>query len=349
MTANGIVRHDRAYYHCDNCHHGHFPFDHANGLRRDCLSSGARPLVCLAGTLAPFRDAAQDVLLRLGGIRIAASTARRATEAAGAALAARQHHGDIVAPAAPRQWDFTIEGHSHTAAYLGLDAFSVPMQGPKGAKAEHRMIYTAILYTPDKKHAHYLADFDLDRLAAQMRGAAVKLGLGRANQLIAISDAGNGLEEALRRNFWEDLTCVLDWYHASEHLHGYARCRWGEGEQATAWLEQAKGILYEQGGSKLLEYLRSLTVPNNAEAAQEHRKLIGYFQNNEHRTDYPSYRSHGWDVGSGPTEAACKIVGARLKGSGMRWAEHGAAEVAPLRALYHSGPQAWDAFFALSA
>ena len=68
--------------------------------------------------------------------------------------------------------------------------------------------------------------------------------------------------------------------------------------------------------------------------AEELRKLIGYFENNEHRTDYPSYRSHGWDIGSGPTEAGCKVVGARLKGSGMRWLEEGAAQVAPLRALY---------------
>jgi hypothetical protein len=78
------------------------------------------------------------------------------------------------------------------------------------------------------------------------------------------------------------------------------------------------------------------------------RKLIGYFANNEHRTDYPGYRSHGWDIGSGPTEAACKVVGARLKGSGMRWLEEGAAQVAPLRALYQSGTDVWDAFWALA-
>jgi hypothetical protein len=299
--------------------------------------------------LAPFRDAAQDVLLRLAGLRVSASTARRVTEQAGADLAARQRQGDVVAPAGPRRWDFTVEGHGHTAAYVGLDAFSVPIQGPKGAKADHRMIYTAVLYTPDKKHSHYLADFDLASLAAQMRLCAVKLGLGRANQLIAVTDAGNGLEEALRRNFWEDLLCILDWYHACEHLHDYVKVVYGEGEQAAAWVKQAKTVLYEQGGTKLLEHLRGLAVPGGAEAAQEHRKLIGYFSNNEHRTDYPSYRSHGWDIGSGPTEAACKIVGARLKQSGMRWVEHGAAEVAPLRALYHSGTHAWDAFFALSS
>src|SRR3954449_5067426 len=77
--------------------------------------------------------------------------------------------------------------------------------------------------------------------------------------------------------------------------------------------------------------------PPGAEVQEELRKLIGYFENNRHRTDYPTYRQNGWDIGSGPTEAGGKIIGERLKGSGMRWVEDGAATVATLRALYVSG------------
>lgn len=252
-------------------------------------------------------------------------------------------------PANLPAWDFAVEGHRPTVAYLGLDAFSVPMQRPGGGKADRRMLYTAVLYTPDKSSHHYLVDFDLDRLAAQMRQAAIRLGLGAAHQVIAISDGGNGLEEALRRHFRGDLLCILDWYHASQHLHDYAK-RWHARDAAAAqlWAQQAKGILYEQGGAALLEHLRQQVVPPDSEVAEELRKLIGYFQDNGHRTDYPGYRQRGWDIGSGPTEAACKVVGERLKGSGMRWLEEGASEVAPLRALYLSGAAAWDAFWALA-
>ncbi|MFO0843776.1 MAG: hypothetical protein U0797_15505 [Gemmataceae bacterium] len=102
-------------------------------------------------------------------------------------------------------------------------------------------------------------------------------------------------------------------------------------------------MLYDKGGTALLAHLDSQPIPAEPLVAEEWRKLIGYFKNNEHRTDYPTYRSHGYDIGSGPTEAGCKIVGARLKGSGMRWLEVGAAQVAPLRALYESGAAAWDA------
>ena len=93
--------------------------------------------------------------------------------------------------------------------------------------------------------------------------------------------------------------------------------------------------------------LQALELPPRTAAAvrEEWRKLIGYFENNRHRTDYPSYRAKGWDIGSGPTEAGCKIIGERMKGSGMRWVEDGAATVAALRALYVSGGTVWDGFW----
>lgn len=97
-----------------------------------------------------------------------------------------------------------------------------------------------------------------------------------------------------------------------------------------------------------MSHLRALELPAgaSAEVREELRKLVGYFENNEHRTDYPGYRGKGWDIGSGPTEAGCKIIGARLKGSGMRWVEDGAATVAAPRALYVSDGKVWGGFWA---
>lgn len=46
--------------------------------------------------------------------------------------------------------------------------------------------------------------------------------------------------------------------------------------------------------------------------------------------------------------AACKAAGARLEGSGMHGLGPGAAQAAPLRALYQSGATAWGAFWALA-
>lgn len=347
LTVHGEMHVRRAYYYCGRCKQSFLPYDDVVGLL-DEISPGLRPLVCLAGTLAPFQDAAQDVLKRFSGVRISESTVLRITEGEGERLRAQQRQGRIVEPIhAEPKWTESREGES-PAAYIGLDAFSVPMQESGGGKAEHRMLYTALLYTPKKEHTRYLVNFELDALAEQIRSQARAVGVTQVSQLIAVTDGGNGLEEALQRHLADNLTTILDWYHAAEHVCDFAKVLYAHDESSREqWATQAKTILYEKGGESFLAFLRALELPprTSDEAREEFRKLMGYFQNNRHRTDYPSYRAKGWDIGSGPTEAGCKIIGERLKGSGMRWVEDGAATVATLRALYVSGPSLWDGFW----
>jgi hypothetical protein len=298
--------------------------------------------------LAPFADAADDVLKRFSGVRVSASTVLRSTEGEGERLRAQQKEGRMVVPTQPEpKWSAARE-EGQPAAYVGLDAFSVPMQGVLATEAKHRMLYTALLYTPEKEHTRYLVDFELDGLAEQVRSQAGTLGIAEVSKLIAVTDGGNGLEDALQRNLADNLTTILDWYHAAEHLCDFAKSWHARDEDArTQWQDQAKGILYEQGGEALLTHLHALELPTGTspEIHEELRKLIGYFENNRHRTDYPTYRQKGWDIGSGPTEAGCKIIGERLRGSGMRWVEDGAVTVATLRALYVSGGKVWDGFW----
>lgn len=347
-TIHGDVQVSRAYYYCGRCHQSFIPYDDVLGMH-DEISPGLMPLVCLAGTLLPFVDAADDLLKRFAGVRLSASTVLRCTEAAGERLRAQQKEGRMVQPTQGEPgWKAPRDGEQ-PAAYVGLDAFSVPMQGPGASKEEHRMLYTALLYTPDKEHTRYLVDFDLDPLAEQVRSQAKALGIAQVSDLIAVTDGGNGLEEALERHLADNLTTILDWYHAAEHICDFAKVLHAQDETARqAWANDAKGILYERGGEALLTHLRAVVLPprTGAEVQEELRKVIGYFENNRHRTDYPTYRQRGWDIGSGPTEAGCKIIGERLKGSGMRWVEDGAGTVAALRALYVSGGKLWDGFWA---
>jgi hypothetical protein len=348
VTVHGEVELQRAYYYCLRCHQSYCPYDEVLGLD-DGISPGVRPLVCLAGTLVPFGDAAEEVLRRFADVRLSASTVLRCTEAAGERLRAQLKEGRMVQPTqAEPGWTAPREAGQPTA-YVGLDAFSVPMQGPGAGPAEHRMLYTALLYTPDKKHTRYLVDFELDDLAEQVRALAAACGVSAVDELVAITDGGNGLEEALRRHLADHLVTVLDWYHAAEHLGDFAAVLYARDEDARhAWARQAKDLLFEQGGAVLLAHLQAVVLPAGtpADVREALRQLIGYFEHNRHRTDYPSYRARGWDIGSGPTEAGCRIIGERLKGSGMRWAEDGAATVGALRALYVSGPKLWDGFWA---
>jgi hypothetical protein len=347
LTVHGELKIQRAYYYCGRCKQSFIPYDDAVGLV-DEISPGLMPLVCLAGTLTPFVDAAEDVLKRFSGVRVSASTVLRCTEGEGERLRAQLKEGRMVEPTQPEpKWTAPRE-EGQPAAYVGLDAFSVPMQGAEASKAEHRMMYTALLYTPGKEHTRYLVDFELDALAGQVRSQARALGISQVSELIAVTDGGNGLEEALQRHLADNLRTILDWFHAAEHICDFAKVWHARDEEAcTQWQHEAKDILYEQGGEALLAHLLALELPpgTSAEVQEELRKLIGFFENNRHRTDYPTYRQNGWDIGSGPTEAGCKIIGERLKGSGMRWVEDGAVTVAALRALYVSGGKLWDGFW----
>jgi hypothetical protein len=164
LAVHGELKIRRAYYYCGRRKQSFIPYDDVLGLV-DEISPGLMPLVCLAGTLLPFADAAEDVLKRFSGVRVSTSTVLRCTQGAGERLRAQQKEGRMVEPTqAEPKWTAEREA-AQPAAYVGLDAFCVPMQGVQASKAEHRMLYTALLYTPQKEHTRYLVDFELDALA----------------------------------------------------------------------------------------------------------------------------------------------------------------------------------------
>ena len=71
LSLMGTIRLPRAYYHCRSCGVGTFPWDDLLGLTRQALSPGARELVCIAGAVDSFAEAADVVLRKLSGLRFA--------------------------------------------------------------------------------------------------------------------------------------------------------------------------------------------------------------------------------------------------------------------------------------
>ena len=53
--------------------------------------------------------------------------------------------------------------------------------------------------------------------------------------------------------------------------------------------------------------------------------------------------ANGWQIGSGPTDATCKALTARLKGPGMRWDADNAEAIVALEALTQNGQ--WDLYW----
>jgi hypothetical protein len=219
------------------------------------------------------------------------------------------------------------------------------------------MAYVGLLYNPrseydDKRpephQVRYLAGFyELDELGLQLRRQAAQVGWDEAEQQIALSDGGAGLEEFFRKNF-PRAECILDFWHAKEHLVELAEAWFADDATAkSVWLGEQCHRLKHEGGGAVLRQLDAMDLGASSAAAREaHRAHAAYFRNHEHRMDYPRYLANGWQIGSGPVESACKtVVANRLKGSGMRWGSDGADALCHLRALYLSQPGQWDDFW----
>lgn len=294
------------------------------------------------------------MLPRMAGLRLAESSAERTTEAAGLRLSRQRAAGEVFAQA--RDWPWSKDAKGRACAYLSLDATGIGMQGEKGAAAEGRMAYVGLIYCPGEagqpaRERALAGLYELAELGAQMRRQGAQVGMDRADVWVALTDGGAGLEEFMGVYF-PRAQCVLDFYHAAEHLSDLAKVLYpGDQEQAAEVAGQWCHTLKHQGGAALLAVLEGLQVRGRkAEVREAHRRELGYVRNNVHRMDYPRYLADGWLIGSGHVESACKaVVGQRLKGNGMRWGEAGADAICHLRALFKSEKGQWEAFWGNAA
>lgn len=331
------------------------PWDRLLGLGASTLTPAASEVASIAGVQTSFAQSAETTLQKLCGLRLSESTVERVTEAAGERLA--KLLDEQVTFGENKPWAWQRDARGRRCAYVSLDATGVRQQGAGGAKADGRMAYVGMIYNPRSPHddqrpeshqVRYLAGFyELDELGLQLRRQAAQVGWDDAEQQIALSDGGNGLEEFFRKNF-PRAECILDFWHASEHLTELGLALYPDDEskrqkRVGAWCHQLK----HEGGDAVLTVLGALDLDNHPPPArQAYADCLRYFQNHKHRMDYPRYVANGWQIGSGSVESACKtVVANRLKGSGMRWGEDGSDAVCHLRALYLSQPGQWESFW----
>src|SRR5512133_1641326 len=156
---------------------------------------------------------------------------------------------------------------------------------------------------------------------------------------------------------WEFLerhtdTQVVDFWHAAEYLGKAASVLYrGQPAARQSWTDASCHTpKHEPGGAAtVLKQLKSLAkVRSWAKDDEDVQRAITYFTNQSGagRMDYAARVAKKEPIGSGVTEAACKvIVKQRLCCSGMKWKESGAAAVLSLRCLNHTtgrGDQFWS-------
>src|SRR6516165_3156619 len=100
----GAIDLERAYYHCRHCGHGAVPWDDVLGLDRAAATPGLREVICIAGAVDSFAEAAEVVLRKLAGVRVGESTVQRTSEATGRDIGVRLAAGATFGAARDWAW-----------------------------------------------------------------------------------------------------------------------------------------------------------------------------------------------------------------------------------------------------
>jgi hypothetical protein len=171
-----------------------------------------------------------------------------------------------------------------------------------------------------------------------MRRQAARIRLDQADEKVGNVDGAPWIRNQVERQGLPLDALGLDFYHLAENIHKARRLVFGEEdsagqEWAGALLHRFKHEGYEAVWEELLSWRCHLRNRGKRKAADT---LLAYVSERRDMIRYPEFQAKGWQIGSGPTEATCKTLTARLKGSGMRWdADNGEALMA-LEALSQS-------------
>jgi hypothetical protein len=259
-----------------------------------------------------------------------------------------------VAMAKEEIWEYALpaSGEPVRTVTIGMDGTCLLMC--EGGWRE-TMVGTIGLYDRDgeRQHTVYLAATPeygkatfLDRLEREI--GRVKAAYPEA-RYVGLADGAKGNWEFLCRHTEAQ---VIDFWHAAEYLSDAADALFARDPGAKRpWLESSCHRLKHEAGAarQLIRDLRRMAAEKGV--ALDHPDVgaaITYFTNQSKagRMDYPPLVESKTPIGSGVTEAACKVlVKQRLCGSGMRWKEPGAAAVLSVRCLTYT-TERWSQFWA---
>jgi len=214
----------------------------------------------------------------------------------------------------------------------------------EGAEVKNAVLYTAKAAVQEmpsrgcllhKTYVSYLGHWML--FAPLLWLTMLRLRFDQAKLLVVLSD---GAEWIRSLGTWLPMRgrvlLILDFYHAAHRAWEVARQLYGDrtdkcAAQARKWC----GAIELGGVQYVIDELKELKVLNaeRAKVAEAVADLVGYYEHNRDRMQYPEYTKRGLRISSGIVESAnFHVTGARLKQQGMRWTEKAARELALLRA-----------------
>lgn len=269
------------------------------------------------------------------GVAVSEATARRYTEAAGAAYEAVQD-----AAVGRLEHDVPPAGAGPDKVLVSVDGALVPLVG--GTWAEVKTVAIGVIGAPVRRgedwvvHTNQLSYFSRMVEAGEFSRLALveiqRRGVENAGQVIAVMD-GAEWEQRFVDYHCPAAVRILDFPHAAERLSQVGDAVWGPGHEAGRhWFEQQAHGLKHAGPAAVLAELHTLVEQHPGQAVIAEN--LTYLEKREAHLHYPEYQAQGWPIGSGAVESGNKVVvEARFKGAGKHWAPPHVNPMAALRDL----------------
>jgi hypothetical protein len=202
-------------------------------------------------------------------------------------------------------------------------------------------------YDPSHRHQYAVGTSGNHQvLGRMMRREGKKLRLDQADIAYSVTDGADWIVRQYRDKLPMLKANILDYYHLREHLIKASQVVFGvDSPEGRRWREQISEVILNQGPVEALEHIASLSKALRAVGKRKALKqLIGYIGSRLEMLDYPRFGRANYQIGSGPTEAFCKTLTTRLKGSGMRWDKVHAEALMALESVRCSG--LWQTYWA---
>ena len=342
------------------------------------VTPGVREMACRENRCAGGFDQAASNLARTAQIKLSGEQLRLVVEAEGRRVQTLQQAAALdtawtAADCVVRENGREVPGK--TRVYTGMDGVMVPVimhaekvkrraavktkrqkcgkkRRPlpplkKGADNAWKEFKVIDFYSEGNEHQH-VAVTHRNHVAAGkiLRREADRLGFRQASERVANVDGAPWIREQLTHHLAELDGLGLDFYHLSENVHRARRSVYGEESPAgQTWVNELlhtfKHEGYEPAWERLVQWRATLSrSPKKKRAAD---RLLNYVSERREMICYPAFRAKDWQIGSGPTEAQCKLTVGRLKGRGRRWDRPNASAIAALDCLHRSGQ--WPLYF----
>lgn len=192
------------------------------------------------------------------------------------------------------------------------------------------------------RNSLYVSHFGKHDEFSEKFAAVVDVFESRDENLVFINDGATWIENWIQTHY-PLATNILDFFHALEYLHEFAKVIYStrtQSQQIKQWVEQQTQRLSQDQVKEVIQEIEQMELSGKTKLKAQ-QKILTYYQNNQHRMYYQTYRDRGLLIGSGPIESAHRFVlQKRMKLSGQKWTRKGAQAVANLRVIHLN--QQWD-------